>query len=108
MRTLLISFLATTVILASIAIAAAGGVAMVSQKSRAFSVSHLQIAHGDTVRFNNEDTFLHQIYVHSPSLNYESDEQEPGTSVEIRFPSAGTFEVRCQIHPKMLLVVEAR
>lgn len=98
--------LALAACLASAA-AAAGGVAMVSQQKRAFNVASLRIAAGDTVHFTNEDTFIHQIYVHARGLTFESDEQPPGTSVDIRFPTAGTFEVRCQIHPKMLLVVDA-
>jgi plastocyanin len=99
--------LALAACLASAA-AAAGGIAMVSQKKRAFTVASLQIAAGDTVRFTNEDTFIYQIYVHARGLTFESDEQSPGTSVDIRIPTAGTFEVRRQIHPKMLLVVDVR
>ena len=68
----------------------------------------MKIASGDTVRFDNDDKFLHQIYVAAASFSFESDEQEPGTSVEIHFTKAGTFEVRCHIHPKMLLTVDAR
>jgi plastocyanin len=89
-------------------LAAAGGVAVVVQKGRAFSVASLHISRGDTIRFNNEDDFVHQAYVESPSFSFETDEQEPGTSTEIRFPKAGTFEVRCHIHPKMLLIVDVR
>jgi plastocyanin len=90
------------------AFAAASGVALVSQKRRAFSVKSVQIAAGDTVRFTNEDTFVHQIYVEARALTFESDEQPPATSVEIRFPAAGDYEVRCHIHPKMLLNVNVR
>ncbi len=94
---------------AACAVAAfAGGVVAVSQKGRAFTVASVQVARGDTVRFNNEDSFLHQIYVHAPAMDFESDEQEPGASVDIRFPASGSFEVRCQIHPKMLLNVSVR
>ena len=56
----------------------------------------------------NDDKFVHQIYVASPSMSYESNEQPPGTNVEISFPTAGTFDVRCHIHPKMLLKVDVR
>jgi plastocyanin len=88
--------------------AAASGIALVSQKRRAFSVKSVQVAAGDTVKFSNEDTFVHQIYVEARTLTFDSDEQPPGTSVEIRFPAAGDFEVRCHIHPKMLLNVNVR
>jgi plastocyanin len=102
------AYLLLATLLGSAAATAGAGIAMVSQKNRSFSLKNLQIMHGDHVKFLNEDTFTHQIFVHSPTMNYESDEQEPGTNVEIPFPTAGTFEVRCEIHPKMLLVVEVK
>lgn len=89
-------------------VAGAAGLATVSQNRRAFAVSALQIARGDTVRFVNDDTFLHQIFIDSPTLKFESEEQEPGQSVDIRFAKDGTFAVRCHIHPKMLVQVDAR
>jgi plastocyanin len=90
------------------AVALAAGVATVSQKNRAFGVHDVQIAQGDTIHFTNDDDFTHQIYVQSPSLTYESEEQDPGQAVDVRFPVPGTFEVRCHIHPKMLLHVDVR
>jgi plastocyanin len=86
----------------------AAGIATVSQKGRAFAVRDVQIARGDTVRFENDDEFTHQIYVQSPSFAFESVEQPPGDAVNVRFTAGGTFEVRCHIHPKMLLHVDAR
>lgn len=80
----------------------------VGQRGRAFSVSSIAIAAGDTIQFANEDEFLHQIYVDSPNLPFDSAEQRPGETIEVRFPSAGTFPVRCHIHPKMLLTVHVR
>jgi plastocyanin len=90
------------------ALALAAGIATVSQQGRAFLVHDLQIARGDTVHFTNDDDFTHQIYVNSPSFNFESAEQAPGQAVDLRFPTAGLFEVRCHIHPKMLLHVDVR
>ena len=90
------------------ALALAAEVATVSQRGRAFLVRDVQIARGDTVHFTNDDDFTHQIYISSPSFNYESAEQDPGQTVDVRFPGAGTFEVRCHIHPKMLLHVDVR
>ena len=89
-------------------LAVAGGLSVVSQKSRAFAMRDLQISRGDTVRFTNDDAFLHQVFVRSASMNYESAEQEPGQAVDVVFSAAGTFEVRCEIHPKMLLNVAVR
>lgn len=98
----------STALVLPAALALATGVVTVSQKGRAFSTRDVQIAHGDSVRFANDDEFVHQIYTESPSFSYESGEQSPGEAVVVRFPVAGTFEVRCHIHPKMLLRVDVR
>ncbi|MBV9749431.1 MAG: hypothetical protein JO157_11515 [Acetobacteraceae bacterium] len=95
-------------ILLPAALALAAEVVTVSQHGRAFLMRDVHIARGDTVHFTNDDDFTHQIYVSSPSFSYESAEQPPGEAVDVRFPSAGLFEVRCHIHPKMLLHVDVR
>ena len=102
------SFAILAVALLPAALALAAEVAPVTQKGRAFSARDVQIVRGDSVRFANDDEFVHQIYVQSPSFSYESAEQPPGDAVVVRFPVAGTFEVRCHIHPKMLLHVDVR
>lgn len=78
------------------------------QKSRTFGVTDIVIAAGDSLLFTNEDPFLHQIYVKSPAMNFESSEQPPGQTVEVRFPAAGSFTVRCHIHPTMSLAVTVK
>ena len=80
----------------------------VIQKGRAFSVAQIDIAAGDTVVFSNEDEFIHQIYVKSDTMTFDSDEQPPGEDVLLTFPTAGTFEVHCHIHPKMALIVHVK
>jgi plastocyanin len=77
------------------------------QKNRMFQTKEIEVARGDVVRFINADEFLHQIYVKSPDFSFESDEQAPGKNIDVKFPP-GMFEVRCRIHPKMLLVVHAK
>jgi plastocyanin len=100
--------LSLTLVLVPLMSLAAANVVSVVQKGRAFSVSTMQVVRGGVVRFVNDDLFLHQVYVDSSSFSFDTDEQEPGTTVEIQFPKAGLFEVRCHIHPKMLLQVEVR
>jgi plastocyanin len=77
----------------------------VSQKGRNFALREIVIARGDSIRFTNEDEFLHQIYVDSTNMSFDSAEQRPGQAIDVNFPQAGTFAVRCHIHPKMLLSV---
>jgi len=97
-----------TVAFLSVTALAAAGIVDVTQKNRAFDVRDLQVKLGQMVHFNNEDQFRHQIYVESPAFTFESDEQDPGTTVAIKFSKSGLFEVRCHIHPKMLLKVDAQ
>ena len=77
----------------------------VAQKNREFAKARIAIAAGDTVTFTNEDDFLHQIYASSPGFNFDSDEQAPGDVVDVKFPYPGEYDVRCGIHPRMLLHV---
>ena len=83
----------------------AAAVHRIAQRGRAFSLSQIAIARGDSLLFTNDDEFLHQIYVDSRNMSFDSDEQPPGQAIEVSFPRSGTFPVRCHIHPKMLLIV---
>lgn len=80
----------------------------ISQKARTFSRNEITIARGDSILFTNEDEFLHQIYVASAGMAFDSSEQLPSQTIEVNFPRSGTFPVRCHIHPKMLLIVHAK
>ena len=88
-----------------VSFAGAAAVHRIVQKGRAFAISDITIPRGDTVLFTNEDEFLHQIYVDSRNMSFDSPEQAPGQTIEVNFPRSGTFPVRCHIHPKMLLTV---
>ena len=91
------------------AVAAHGAaVTVVRQIGRAFSVPAVQIARGDTIQFSNDDSFDHQVAVTSPSFNVESAAQPPGSNKLITFPVAGTFDVYCEIHPRMHLAVTGK
>ena len=85
--------------------AAAASVVTVMQMHRAFNVADVHIKRGDAVRFTNDDAFNHQVYVKTPSFSFESAEQAPGEAVNVTFPVAGTFDVQCEIHPRMHLAV---
>jgi plastocyanin len=78
------------------------------QNGRAFHPLEVTINHGEALSFSNQDEFIHQIYVDSTGFKYDSAEQPPGETLQIDFPDAGTFPVRCHIHPKMLLTVHVK
>lgn len=89
-------------------LAGAAATHRIVQKGRAFGVGEITISRGDTLLFTNEDEFLHQIYVASGGMTFDSNEQPPGQTIDVKFPSSGTFTVRCHIHPKMLLTVRVQ
>lgn len=80
----------------------------ISQKGRIFSPAEVTIPVGASIRVDNDDDVLHHVYVESPTFNFDSGEQPPGRQVAIRFTARGTFDVQCEIHPKMLLRVQVR
>lgn len=87
----------------------AGQVITVEQKGRMFEPTTLEVNVGDTVRIvNNDGDLLHHAYIDSGTFDFDSGEQEPGTSMDIPFTTPGTFEVLCGIHPKMRLVVTVK
>jgi plastocyanin len=81
---------------------------VVSQKNRVFAPRQIEIRTGDSLRFTNEDEFLHQVFVDSAGFRFNSKEQSPGETVDVKFTTAGEFQVLCGIHPKMLLTVQVR
>lgn len=78
----------------------------VSQKDQAFHPNELHIRRGDVVDIVNDDgDLLHHAYIDSPTLKFDSGDQEPGMTAEIAFPVKGSFKVLCGIHPRMKLTV---
>ncbi len=99
------ALLATAALVAvPLVLARAGQTTVITQEHRRFSQDALTISRGDVVRFLNADEFLHQIYIKALGFSTSSGE-EPGQHVDVAFPASGTFEVRCEIHPKMLMTV---
>jgi cytochrome c peroxidase len=78
----------------------------VTQNDKNFVPGHVAINAGERLWIVNNDTRTHNIRVFDPALEFDSGAQEPGETVEIGFPAAGSFVVFCGIHPKMELVVD--
>jgi cytochrome c peroxidase len=81
-------------------------VSTVSQDDKAFHPTHIALARGGRLWIVNNDTRTHNVRVFDPALDFDSGAQEPGETVEIGFPAAGSFLVFCGIHPKMELYVD--
>jgi plastocyanin len=81
----------------------------VSQRGRKFDPGEVTLNKGDTLHIvNNDADLLHHAYVDAPAFKFDSGEQEPGSSVDIKFTQSGQFEVLCGIHPKMRLAVTVK
>ena len=66
----------------------------------------LSIAKGSVVHFANDEKFVHHAFVDSPQFAADTGDIPPGEAREIIFSRAGTFVVRCAIHPQMRMTVE--
>jgi plastocyanin len=80
----------------------------IAQRNRSFDQKSVDIVVGDVVRFTNDDTFLHQIFIASPSLSVDTETQAPGSAIDVRFPKRGSYVVLCHIHPTMRLTVTVK
>ena len=100
MKKILIAFLVLTPMAAF-----ADDTHTVVQQGRTFRPAEITINKGEALTFTNKDEFIHQIYVQGL---FDTDEKAPGQNITETFSEAGTFEVRCHIHPKMKLIVHVK
>jgi len=89
-------------------VTAAARVSTVSQDDKTFFPGHVAIKRGERLWVVNNDTRTHNIRIYDRGFDFDSGAQEPGETVDIAFPKAGTFLVFCSIHPKMELHVDVR
>ena len=83
--------------------------ATVSQKNRVFSPRAVALDQGEAVVFVNDDgELLHHVHSDDPRFPFDIGEQPAGVPKSVRFTARGVFEVRCGIHPRMLLQVTVR
>jgi plastocyanin len=96
--------------LLSLALGAAAAAEMkrISQKGKVFFPDAVQMTTADTLRIVNDDAFMHHVYVKHPNLTFDSGGRRPGEPVDIQFGKPGSYEVLCEIHPKMRLLVEVK
>lgn len=103
-----ILLLFSSAFLGGAALAAALEPLRVEQRAKTFEPDALTVTRGAVVRINNDDPFIHHIYVDSPAFKFDSGDHRPGRIVEIRFDEPGTYVVQCAIHLKMRLHVSVR
>ena len=86
----------------------AAGATEIVQKGRAFLLREVEVARGEAVRFVNGDEYPHQINIRGPGVAFDSNLQGPEETIEFLAPGAGTFEVRCGVHPRMRMTLRVR
>ena len=79
---------------------------VVSQKSKAFSVTTLKVKVGDSVSFRNDDPFFHNIFSLSDVQIFDLGSFPQGQAKKVTFLKAGKVEVECAIHPGMKLIID--
>jgi len=107
-RPLVIAFanLALPALAGAAVLAAAGHT--VSERDHQFSLASLEIQAGDTVAFSNDDKIRHNVMTSAGPEPFNLGVYGPGEVREHTFAKAGSYEVRCGIHPRMKLAVTVR
>jgi plastocyanin len=85
--------------------ASGGAIHDIFQKRRSFGVSAISIKQGDSLIFINDDPYAHNVYSREPKGWLDLGIQEEGERMSIVFDSAGNFDIRCRIHPRMRMMV---
>jgi len=76
-------------------------VPVIAQRNKTFLPDLLVIVAGQSVRFTNEDTFLHNVFSTSKARPFDLGKPGPGEAREVRFSHPGVVELYCNIHETM-------
>lgn len=107
MRRTLITAGLGLIALAPLALAAA--VVDIDQLGIRFAVEAATVEAGDTIRYHNRDDVTHNLHVIDRAGDDEDQGlQKSGVVVEKKFDKAGSFVVRCSIHPRMKMIVTVK
>lgn len=81
----------------------------VDQRNKQFTPEDIVLRPGDTLIFTNHDTVTHNIHV--IDVNGDAQDkglQKPGEIIRQAFTEPGVYQVRCHIHPDMILMVTVK
>ncbi len=81
---------------------------VVVQKDKMFSQAEITLKVGESVEFRNDDDTAHSVISFTPGHEFELKLQRPGEGQAIAFDKPGRIEVECDIHPKMLLIINVQ
>lgn len=91
--------------LAVVAVPAHAADHTVTMKGMRYSPATLDAKVGDVVKFVNDDTMNHNVFVPTRGFGVDLGVQRPETTLELPLLKPGTFEVECVPHPDMLMTI---
>jgi plastocyanin len=106
-----IRFAAAIAFLKGIVVAASAAATItVGQHGLVFTQNAASLTRGDRIIFTNEDDVIHNINIFGPGNDESTDLglQKPGATLTYRFDKAGSYRVRCNIHPSVKMAVTVR
>lgn len=85
----------------------------VGQKNKTFildgkAVEAITVDKGDTVHFENNDPWFHNIFSLTQAKTFDLGSYPQGESRPVVFGESGTYEIECAIHPNMFLEVTVK
>ena len=104
-RTTRLMAVAVAVVGVTAALPAAGAEYTVSLKGTTFQPPTVNAKVGDTLKFINDDSVDHEMFVPTKGFGVDLGMQKPPTVSELKLAKQGSFEVECVIHPHMVLKV---
>ena len=89
-------------------VSAAGEEHVVTMEGMEYAPAEVEARVGDTIRFVNDDTLEHNVFVPTVGFGLDLGKQEPGAERTMTPGKAGFFDVECVFHPNMLTKVIVR
>jgi plastocyanin len=80
--------------------------AVVKQQDKKFSVNALKLKVGDTIVFQNNDAFVHNIFSLSDAQSFDLGTFAKGETRKVKLEKPGKIEIECAVHPEMKMTVE--
>jgi plastocyanin len=101
-----LSFAATLAFVIGAAVGAQAATYTVVQRGLQLNKSSMTLAKGDQLIFTNDDDVIHNIHIFGPGED-EKDLglQKPKATLSYTFAKAGSYRVRCNIHPSIKMAV---
>src|SRR5258708_25614723 len=82
----------------------------VIQRGLALNMASVSLTRGDRLNFTNDDDVIHNIHIFGPGEEENTDLglQKPGNLLSYKFDTAGSYRVRCHVHPSAKMSVQVK